>query len=1316
MINYQKTFAKTCLVSFFLVIIGCNPTTEITAPLWIPTNSVENKTQEEYMGVRAIPSTLISSLLFAVQPEKLMELSVPNLKQHPLEGPFVFEGDNSITIVAEQPLNRVNLEKICRYSEKPVTRYYGLNGTNWPNSISIDKEYESVPSCQIKVNNSLGDNRIKLTPENLADALSKFSQWEGIHLDEDENILNIVGTDEKSSPQISVSDLVTAYNAIFVHEAAGEPLFVDMDFSGNDKDYTVTFGGGFEDTRPGRVLLSADILLKALSSGIDPWTKVSPLVDEMCSEQTDGMQKLYCQYIKGSKKHELSQIANNISKEMTLRKEKTNTILKAVSVEGEADCVEYLFSADSYIQNVIIKDINIDSVFYQDEYRSCFFQDETTGRKDKNGLLEHATEIFSLESYEKDIAITCFEKYQDINHRAIYALLSLGAKDIKYFLDNNPKSRANIFEIYQDVFSYEIKILMGALFYEELKKDKRKLEQFKRESPFEAFLMDLMYDEDTGISFREFKGMYLFTYLLSKDKDFLQNFLLLNKKDQLTFTYIATAALADPSYIELIDKLQYYHPLCNSEVYDSSEDIDNFEDAFMRFTCSHLSKFKRTYLADLIRKETNIEYKTASEIRASYNQDGYFDKDSIKQTRFWFYPGNKVVTLNESDCGTFLFNKPNMVAKAEPLSDVGDRRGPYEAVYLPEDRIFGIHDNLDIVNENYDALSEIFPTLKELNNLVKTLAFFRWIRDMKSEQFDLSAFENAHDSGTPTPRKYPVYETVIALQDGGMVRALGGVDLHSETQIELKDLSNLKDKISSNKNTNSTVNFGSRNFKIATIQNESVENLVDKNTVAQHTKTNVKINYEPTLNGEFITCVDGNSEGSFILSNSNIFDKNQLIINEKVSGDEHKYAIYNDHKLSEIWNIETKSNQVVAKRGNETDTHSILEFTQNTTQYFMQQGVPDEILWKFISSFSKHAKMKKVNDNYIYQLNINGTDYDLLGRVDATTEEYSCEIVNPVDIDNSSYRGNSSSFKISFQSNVPIDSLYISDIGVIDDFDFDINVFGENGKIHTSSVTNGEIEFPMPLKVKNTKRPIIQLYSTEFQKGKYLSYEILNRPTLIHIVSSWQKEMVEKGNSILLNSTPSNDVKVVDAIDVPKNRIFAVDLTGFSPENISWFNQLKQQFPEKILIVSNDEADVKLKNADEIVWVTTLNEKEATARLQLMSQRKNFESVKRLRVFNVNNPIYDLGQNIFVENESLQLVGAWSNIVDLSTLKPLLELLLKQGANEELNQGLHTFTKTLELDYRQNPTPLKLRIARYLPETLMFWEEVAASHNTWVIK
>lgn len=1301
-----------------LFFFSCNKAPKM---LWQP-----NKQILAESGGFSLPREIIDRDLLAELATKAVIDAKPNLVKsplkpigeglplHPSKGPFFFENEDVLVAIAEDTTNIwAWLSQMNKQSSGKEVIFMPLLGEQTEGKLSISTKNRSLSFIEandklMKTEESQATGKIRLTPEKMAVMLSHFNQWEGIHLDIQKNKLDFIGSNASDNPQISVSDLIAAYNAIFVHEAAGEALFVDMDFGDGDKDYKVTFGGGFEDTRPGRVLLEADLLLKALSSGIDPWTQVNPLMDDWCvGKRENAFQRLFCDYIRDfafKQNTKTKRIVNETVKTILDRFEKAIKVAVLSRIGGDQECVDCIFEAGSFAQKKIIQDIYSKGQF-------CFkITDKGISYCKFPGDAEEATEwakgIFSLDEREKDI-VRKSKRFDNQEDRILYAVLAYGSEKTKTFLDYQPADKLkNAFETLKFIapeLSYLIYRFTLINAYDV--------------NPDFSTLMDMFKNEGTIAS------VFGLIYFMSENPGFAKEFLSMNQSDQRTLAFITASALMNPKFAKLLNKLQFYNPLCDCISCSTPKVVYNVEDAFIRFVCSHLKNEERVYLAKLIKKELPW-YETANDISSDIPSEG--DPNEVYTTRYWFFPGNEVLVV-DSSISTFLFKHPNMIAKAERLDT---RRGPYEPVEY-NDEVPGVQENLKLVNENYDALSEIFPTLKELNNLIRMLSFFRWIRDYHPYKFDLSAFAEAVDYGTPTPRKYPVYETVIALPGGGLLRAVGGVDLHSNTQVRIdqEKIDNFLSAMVSVKDSKSFV-FDNKTFEVlgeftlsGGLERESTQ-------VFQNGQKRLDVKENNGLL-EIYFAEDGKLQWSLV-NEVDPFESTMTVSTTYSKGERHR-ASRNASNTTETehWEISRSDSTLTTSKklagGEANDEATVEKNIDKSFTEWLNMRLPFDAIWKLLSMRFDNARLVSKNGMYLFSYFLEGAENNLLARekepnvwyTQSITTKESIHFLNTLSVamsnKNINIRG------IQLISTIPVDNLLISQDGFKHDSPLQVRLL--NNKLSTYSISEWSAltRAIASTLFKNEKSDFVffQPLLREKKKGSYESFELTNRPFLVETVANLNATHSGKGKRFgLLNFPASGSLSInpEEIWEAPRKRKYIFDLEGFSEPCRQQLFNIATSSPKNTVVFDKGTTiqplPVSSDNPDEVIWITTLSEKEATERLEVASSKGWLKGVLRLRIFNVNNSVYSLGGNLFVENVNLQIIGAWQRIIDFETLLPLLQKMVLNDKSLELDKEIADHVASIRKEYKKNLTAMQLRIMRSFDDFLFVWEEASPPRGT----
>lgn len=1331
-----------------LFFFSCNKAPKM---LWQP-----NKQILAESGGFSLPREIIDRDLLAELATKAVIDAKPNLVKsplkpigeglplHPSKGPFFFENEDVLVAIAEDTTNIwVWLSQMNKQFSGKEVIFMPLLGEQTEGKLSISTKNRSLSFIEandklMKIEESQATGKIRLTPEKMAEMLSHFNQWEGIHLDIQKNKLDFIGSNASDNPQISVSDLIAAYNAIFVHEAAGEALFVDMDFGDGDKDYKVTFGGGFEDTRPGKVLLEADLLLKALSSGIDPWTNEKPLVQQMCySGKKTPFQEAFCKYVnpfilknKGQTNEVLYEAGTIYANSESEAKLIVDFSLNAD--ESSQEAWDYVFFATDFKKDKILNEVlsqgyfnytptfNIDLMVeelmkdgrFKNIPKNILFEYLKTNEMkslvsestpcacvpkpykfaihnceddcDRIGTLELVNKIFALTVQQKSIVQEArrFNKERD---RRLYATLAFMSPQVHEFLRSQP--RASILEVFA--------------------------------------ILEKMEGQVTSENHEGLFANLAVLYFMSQDKNFTEAFLKLGEEDKLILAFVAARMMMSSDFAKMVNQLQFHNPLCECRGCEIPESVESMEDAFVKFVCKHLKKYPRTYLANLIRKEvkSEFEYLTADEFRSlKHTPLG----EGVHTTRYWFFPGNEVLVV-DSSITTFLFNRPNMIAKAERLNT---RRGPYESVEY-DDEIPGVQENLDLVNANYNELSEIFPTLKELNNLIRMLSFFRWIRDYHPYKFDLSAFAEAVDYGTPTPRKYPVYETVIALPGGGLLRAVGGVDLHSNTQVRIdqEKIDNFLSAMVSVKDSKSFV-FDNKTFEVlgeftlsGGLERESTQ--VFQNGQKQ---LDVKEN-----NGllEIYFAEDGKLQWSLV-NEVDPFESTMTVSTTYSKGERHR-ASRNATNATETehWIISRSDSTLAASKkqiGGEANGEPNVE--KNIDKPFtewLNMGLPFDAIWQLLSMRFDNARLVSKNGMYLFSYFLKGEEKNLLAR----EKEPNVWYTQPITAKESIHFLNTHSVAMSNKninirgiqliSTIPGDNIFISQDGFKHDSPLQVRLL--NNKLSTYSISEWSAltRAIASTLFKNEKSDFVffQPLLREKKKGSYESFELTNRPFLVETVANLNATHSGKGKRFgLLNFPASGSLSInpEEIWEAPRKRKYIFDLEGFSEPCRQQLFNIATSSPKNTVVFDKGTTiqplPVSSDNPDEVIWITTLSEKEATERLEVASSKGWLKGVLRLRIFNVNNSVYSLGGNLFVENVNLQIIGAWQRIIDFETLLPLLQKMVLNDKSLELDKEIADHVASIRKEYKKNLTAMQLRIMRSFDDFLFVWEEASPPRGT----
>lgn len=1291
MVNTNTFPCKVFLILFLFVVQACTTKVSTWVPSTIPANETKLQTVNTDGGLLADMVTLAmrNSDLSVFQGHAL-PVYFPDFPIDHQFGPFFYKWDKAMVVVGRE------LSQINGFRESPYVPMYSdvffcqMIGQPYWNEVRIKEPVkvnreESETERKIRVEE--GGIRIKLTPENLAASLSGFSTWEGVHLDTIKKELVLVGSSETTNPQISASDLVATYRAIFENEANGEAIFVDMDFKEGGEEYLVTFGGGLEDTRPGRVLYTSDLLLKALSSGVDPWIDEKPLVQSFCGpNRNTPFQKVYCNYISPlvhAHQYQIKKVFLDAIERLRNSLEDALLILEFARVADESSQQAWniIFYANEYQQSKLKDEIKSKGYFTSGDARMGVRGFSSSGF-DGYATLELVQEIFNLSQDQKDI-IKEARRFPEDEDRILYAMLAFLSDEVHNFMREEDR--------------YTVKALFEVV------------NRLTHNGIVEA--------ADSGaLGFYSLADEYLqsaigILYLMSKDASFTNEFLKLNSSDQEMASFIILA-LMDKEYLTMLDNLQYTELLCN-------EMSEFSNDPFINFVCRHLSKYKRTYLGNLIKKEIGgaFEYKTVNEIKGtsrSNNDEGY------QKIRYWFFPANEVLTLkSENDLNTFLFKKPQMEARSELLET---RRGPYEAVNYENPLPSAVQENLNIINTYYGELSEIFPSLKELNNVVRMLAFFRWVKYYHSDKFDLSAFAERNDYGTPTPRTYPLLETVIALQDGSLLRSVGGVDLHSRTQVgfELEKMTAFEDEMVKASRENSFTFDGkafTRGLPISTVVSTAEQ------IVRSYTADDKKV--EIASQGSFYT-VSHTSAGKLtwtVANDLDLYGDKRTIISH-YHDDSAARSWRNDSLKSTVaWNVVLEGEEIVAQRREDNFATQAqidaLAITRGGLQEMYANHLPLEAIKAYLFACFQDVKLTHKNDALLVQFKAKGqTHHWMVSRASNTAEVTLVDvstaiaeefIASPVQV----RKEVDGALGIALSSTVPSDKLIIDDLGFRNDSLLKVSTYTkELSEEHSifdwrTLVEKGDLEAitDQPGNGKCIIFPVLH----EAQKGQFQTHDLTNRAFLIEQVANLRGKADVHHRYVAYSSTePSADkTNYKYAYQSVRSRHFVFDTTGFTPNIQQELLKLHSEYPSQVSILEAG-FDLSISTMDdlEVIWITTLTEEQIKERIEQTAQKGALFDIARLRVFNVNNPVYDLGSNVFQYCPGLLAVGAWTRILNFMTVKELIVELLKTTEFKEIDEHTSVTVKAIQRDFRRTPTPIRLRIARELDEMSYTWEEL----------
>jgi hypothetical protein len=139
-----------------------------------------------------------------------------------------------------------------------------------------------------------------------------------------------------------------------------------------------------------------------------------------------------------------------------------------------------------------------------------------------------------------------------------------------------------------------------------------------------------------------------------------------------------------------------------------------------------------------------------------------------QQTRLWFYPDDVDLTISRQ--GDLLAMRRVRMTAASERFQAGARTasGTEEAPWTRE--------TVEAINRSYDSLAGVFPELADLDQLVRLLSFFTWLKQAQSEGLLLPELEGLLAVELPrltTPRRFPQLLSYNVLPRGdGVVEVL----------------------------------------------------------------------------------------------------------------------------------------------------------------------------------------------------------------------------------------------------------------------------------------------------------------------------------------------------------------------------------------------------------------------------------------------------------------------------------------------------------------------------------------------------------------
>lgn len=804
-------------------------------------------------------------------------------------------------------------------------------------------------------------------------------------------------------------------------------------------------------------------------------------------------------------------------------------------------------------------------------------------------------------------------------------------------------------------------------------------------------------------------------YFMSENTGFLQEYLKLAKYEQVVLSYLTSGMMLDIGFAKMLYNLQFHQPLCAAEGKSGKPTkVKDFNSAYTTFVCDYLSRYKRSYLADLIRKDFK-GYQSAAEIGG---EKEWPSGDSMITVRYWFFPGNKVLTLGGADkLNTFLFNQPNMKAQAERM---GRRKGPFEDVDHSLN-IPGVEENIEMINEHYDELAQMFPPLKELSNLVRVLAFFRWVRYYQSDVFDLGAFAKATDFGTPTPRTYPVYETVVALPNGSLMRAVGGVDMHSATQVDFNS-GKIARFVAAK-----TLAGGSPTFTADTKKYVLAAGII--RSASPRAQTQAKVtrfdNQEVKVskNGASVT-FSHSTVGRLDWSWSSEpcgSGQNKSVVNVYKSGKSHRSVWQTGDKNTQNCTFIQAEAATNCQKSQGSSLKHLEQLKTNLTE-LAEANAHGEILWLLFSIPFKDAKMIAKNREHLYLFKTSpkhGDHYWLGARgqsgryalneiQEATARQW---LAQPPGTPEKSASTKMAGLQL--RSIVPTDSLIMTETGFRDDSLLNVDILGSRryGK-SLPEWRRMTTDSAVPTPWDKDSEPSIVLVPGVFErkKGDFSSNDLTSRDFLIESSANLRgKSDARTRHFAVLRNLPDELQPSPQPLGTYEQRCFIVDLLGFNPENQKRLLEFANRHADKVLIFSPEKKmPAALQGAQpvETIWLSALREREIRSRLENAQAKGWLNTTHRIRVFNANNPVFDLGNNLFVDLVQLRAVGAWPRVLNFDSLLSLIEKIAQAPAGKELDAQIAELVHGIQRDCRANPTPQRLQIARDLEGVLYSWEEL----------
>ncbi len=121
-----------------------------------------------------------------------------------------------------------------------------------------------------------------------------------------------------------------------------------------------------------------------------------------------------------------------------------------------------------------------------------------------------------------------------------------------------------------------------------------------------------------------------------------------------------------------------------------------------------------------------------------------------QQTRLWFYPDSVDLTLSPQN-DVLVLRRPRMSAASERI-----QQDPQAAERSPDPPWTA--ETVAAINRDYDRLNRIFPELADLDQVVRLLSFFTWLKEAGARGMalpDLDVLLALELPAQPTPRRFP---------------------------------------------------------------------------------------------------------------------------------------------------------------------------------------------------------------------------------------------------------------------------------------------------------------------------------------------------------------------------------------------------------------------------------------------------------------------------------------------------------------------------------------------------------------------------------